>query len=284
MLYMRFSGLKDSIDVRGLVFLGCILVLAGWARADDVSDKRKAAAQQLATDIARSAVHRIYVPDFRDASGREVVLWRFFAATFSELLSDNTKNFAVVSRIDAHRYLAKSGRTDRDFSTPEVLAKFASDLGPDGILWGRVSLGQDSITIDFILRDPLGKELLRRQYEEKVNPSLRDGLGASQSDFYFAGLDGVTIPKCLYCPIPEFPTGQGSPRVEGKVILAVLIMPGGKADEIRVVQKLDPNTDRAAIKAVETWRFAPAKDPDGNVVPVRVPVELTFKLGWRPYP
>jgi TonB family protein len=284
MLYMRTSSLKDPIHARVLVFLGAILLVAGLAQADEVSDKRKAAAQKLATDIARSAVHRVYAPDLTDASGRETILWRFFAATFSELLSDNANNFAVVKRVDAHRYLARSGQTDRDLSTAEVLAKFAYDLGTDGILWGKVSLNQDLLTIDFILRDPQGRELLRRQCEEKVDPSLRDGLKASQSDFYFAGLDGVTIPKCLYCPIPEFPTGQGSPRVEGKVILEVLITAVGKADEIRVVQKLDPNTDRSAMKTVETWRFATAKDPDGKLVPVRMPVEVTFKLRWRPYP
>jgi TonB family protein len=284
MLYMGISGHKSLIHLLGLILLGSILLVAGLAQADDLSDKRKAAAQLLATEIARSPVHRIYVPDFTDASESETIRWRFFAATFSELLSGNTKNFGVLSRIDAHRYLGKTGHTDRDLSTAEALAKFASDLGIDGILWGRVSLNQDSLTIDFILRDPQGKELLRRQYEEKVDRSRRDHFEAAQSDLYFAGLDGVTMPKCLHCPAPEYPTGQGNPLVGGKVILAVVITPAGKADEIRVIQKLDPNTDRAAIKTVETWRFAPANDPDGKVVPVRMPVELTFKPGWRPYP
>jgi hypothetical protein len=213
MLYMGISGHKNLIHLLGVIFMGSILLVAGLAQADELSDKRKAAAQLLATEIARSTVHRIYVPDFTDASGSETIPWRFFAATFSELLSDNS-TFAVLSRIDAHRYLVKSGHTDRDLSTAEVLAKFASDLGTDGILWGKVSLNQDSLTIDFILRDPLGKELLRRRYEEKVDPSRRDHLEATQSDLYFAGLDGVTTPKCLYCPIPEFPTGQGSPLRE----------------------------------------------------------------------
>jgi hypothetical protein len=132
-LYRRFA----SIGIRGLIFLPCILAIAALAKADDLSDRRDAAAQRLANELARSAVHRIYVPDFTDASGEHIVLGRFLAATFSTLLHDNAKSFGVVNRIDAHRYLAESGRTDRDLSTTEVLAKLMSDLGR-----GRDSVGQ----------------------------------------------------------------------------------------------------------------------------------------------
>jgi hypothetical protein len=100
-LYRRFA----PIGIRGLIFLPCILAIAALAKADDLSDRREAAAQRLANELARSAVHRIYVPDFTDASGEHIVLGRFLATTFSTLLHDNAKSFAVVNRIDAHRYL-----------------------------------------------------------------------------------------------------------------------------------------------------------------------------------
>ncbi len=105
--------------------------------------------------------------------------------------------------------------------------------------------------------------------------------GQSGADFYFAGLDGVTLPKCLYCPIPFYPVGQGSPSVEGDVVLSVLVTVEGKPDQIRLVQKLGPALDRAAIERVQSWRFEPSKDPDGKFVPVRVPVQVTFKLHWQ---
>jgi TonB family protein len=283
MLRMRNSTLGlGLIKVRGVVVLACALAHAGTARADDV-EKRQAFAQQLTKDIARSGLRKIYIPDFTDRSGKQSGLGRWFAGTFSQLLSDNAKGFAVISRIDVHRYLAKSGWTDRDLSTADVLAKLASGFGPDAILWGTISVNQDVATIDLTIRDPLGKELFRSQYEDDPNPYLRDDLeaGPSGADFYFAGLDGVTVPKCLYCPAPEFPIGQGSRRAEGEVLLSVLITVEGKADQIHLVKSLNPAFDRAAMDVVHSWRFEPAKDPDGKLVPVRMPVEVTFKMHWQ---
>jgi TonB family protein len=286
MLGMRDSTLGFELTkVRGLVVLACVLALAGTARAD-VVENRKAFAQQLTKDIARSGLHKIYIPDFTDSSGKQSALGQWFAGTFSQLLSDDAKSFAVISRVDVHRYLAKSGWTDRDLSTADVLAKLASGFGPDAILWGTISVNQDVATIDLTIRDPLGKELFRSQYEDGPNPYLRDDFEATQSgaDFYFAGLDGVTVPKCLYCPAPEYPIGQGSRRVEGQVLLTVLVTVEGKADQIRLVKSLDAAFDRAAINVMQSWRFEPAKDIDGKLVPVRMPIELSFKRHWKMYP
>ena len=133
------------------------------------------------------------------------------------------------------------------------------------------------------MRDPLGKELFRNQYEKKLDPGLKDDFetGQAGADFYFAALDGVTVPKCLYCPAPHYPVGQGSRSLEGDVVLSVLVTLEGKADQIRVVQKLGSTFDRAAIEDVQSWRLEPSKDADGNFVPVRLPVQVTFKMNWQ---
>jgi TonB family protein len=228
-------------------------------------------------------LRRIYIPDFTDSSGRQVALGWYFAATFSALLNDNAKGFAVVSRVDVHRYLGKSGRTDRDVSTPNVLAKLVTDFNLDAILWGSVSVNQDVATIILTMRDPLGKELFQSRYEERLNSDLRADFDASPSGaaVYFAGLDGILVPRCLFCPSPQYPVGQGSRSLEGDVVLSVLVTIDGKPDQIRLVQTLGPAFDRAAMEDVRSWRFEPGKDSDGNSVPVRVPVQVTFKIHWQ---
>jgi TonB family protein len=265
----------------GTIVLACMLLLMATARADRPKD-RKAYAQELTKDIAQSGVRRIYFPDLMDASERQVVSGRYFAANFSRLVNEKAKNaFVVVSRIEVHKYLAKSGLTDHDLSTDAIRAKLASDFGLDAILSGTITVNQGVASIDLIGRDPSGKELFRSRYEEVLNPSLIDDMDVWQSggDFYFPGLDGVTVPKCLSCPIPERPLGDRAKRLEGKVILSILVTVEGKAGEIHLVKKFDPDFDRAAINAVQTWRFVPSHDPDGKPVPVRVPVELTFRTG-----
>jgi TonB family protein len=210
-------------------------------------------------------------------------LGQYFAASFATLLNNKARSFAVVNRVDAHRYLNKSAQTDHDLSTPDILAKFVSDFGTDAILSGSISVNEGVATIDFVGREASGKELFRSQYEEKLNPILREDSESGQSDagFYFAGLDGVTPPKCLHCPIPEYPIGQGHPRLEGDVVISVLVTVEGKPEQIRLIQALGPDLDHAAIEGVRTWRFGPSKDADGKFVPVRVPVKITFKMNWQ---
>jgi len=147
-------------------------------------------------------------------------------------------------------------------------------MGADGILWGKVSVNQSVATIDLVMRDTLGKELAQRRYEEELDGELRANLEASQpgSVFYYAGLDGVSPPKCLYCRVAEWPLGQGSPSREGDVVLSILVTLEGNADQMRIAQTLDPVFDWAALECVRSWRFEPAKDAEGKPVPVRLPV------------
>jgi TonB family protein len=98
----------------------------------------------------------------------------------------------------------------------------------------------------------------------------------SEPAYYFAALDGVTMPECVYCPAPQYTEKARSKKVEGKVVLSVLVTAEGKADRIRIVTSLDPDLDRSSIHTVSSWRFQGSKDSDGKSVSVRIPVEITF--------
>src|ERR1700730_17628885 len=270
------------MNLRGVMLLACVLAFAQEANAT-VVDARRAFVQEPAKDVTRSKVHRVYVADFTDESGRFSNLGRFFAATLAGMLGEDAMGFVVVDRVQVRRNVSKSGRTDQELAGSDVLAKLVSDIGADGILWGKVSVNQNVATINLVMRDPLGKELAQRRYEEKLDGELRADLEASQSGsiFYYAALDGVSPPKCLYCPAPEWPLGQGSPGREGDVVLSILVTLEGKADQMRVAQTLDPVFDRAALECVRSWRFEPAKDAEDKLVPVRLPVQVTFKRRWQ---
>jgi TonB family protein len=263
------------------VLLVGLLALVRPANANDVADRRNFA-QSLSKQVVRSGIKKVYVADFTDGSGNQFILGSFFAGTFSAMLEESS-GFTVVSRINAHRYLNSSGQADQDIATPGVLAKLVSAMGPDAILCGKVAVNQGIATIDVAMRDVAGKDLFQAQYVERLNSELLADFDAIQagSMFHYVGVDGVSFPKCSYCPAPEWPVGQGSPSREGNVILAVLVTLDGKADQMSVLQTLNPVFDRAALECVRTWRFEPAKDADGNSVPVRLPVQVTFKMRWH---
>jgi len=236
----------------------------------------------MSKDLARLALHKVYVSDFADTSGKRTALGCFFGASFSKLIGENAKNFAIISRIDVHRYLDKNGWSDTDLSKADVMSKLASEFSLDAILSGVISADRESYTIDFTVRDLSDKELFRSQYKEKIDPVFSANLpGESEvsgSNFYFAGFDGVTIPKCVLCPSPSYPDEKRASRVHGSIMLSVLITAEGKADHIYLLKKLDPDLDRDAIDKVKSWRFEPSKDPNGSYVAVRVPIEVTYKL------
>jgi TonB family protein len=249
-------------------------------RADDSIKKRKPAAQQMSKDLARLALHKVYVPDFVDTSGKRTALGCFFGASFSKLIGENAKNFAIISRIDVNRYLDKNGWSDSDLSNADVMSKLASEFSLDGILSGMISSDHGTYTIDFTVRDVSGRELFRTQYREKIDPVVSANLPVENEvaghNFYFAGLDGVTNPKCVRCPIPPYPDELRASRVQGSIMLSVLITAEGKTDHIYLLKKLSPDFDRDAIDKVKSWRFEPSKDPSGSNVAVRVPIEVTY--------
>ncbi len=267
---------------RVLVFVACLLTLVSIGRAEDSSKKRKAAARQMSKDLSRLDLHKVYVPDFVDILGRRTAAGCYFGAAFSKLLAENAKNFVVIGRIDVHRYLEKNGWSDTDLSKADVMSKLVTEFSLGAVLSGVISADRDSYTIDFTVRDLSGKESLRAQYQEKIDPVLSGNLPAESEvaghNIYFAGLDGITMPKCVRCTSPAFPDRKRANKVQGTILLSVLITAEGKTDHIYFLKKLDPDLDQNAIDTVKSWRFEPAKDPHGSIVAVRVPVEVTYRL------
>lgn len=60
--------------------------------------------------------------------------------------------------------------------------------------------------------------------------------------------------------------------------LSVVVMPDGRATNIRVEKGLGMGLDERAVEAVKTWRFKPALGPDHKPAAVALTVELTFRL------
>jgi len=91
-----------------------------------------------------------------------------------------------------------------------------------------------------------------------------------------AGVNSASMPKCQYCPDPEYSQEARSKKYEGVVVLNVVVTSEGKATNIQVVRTLGMGLDEKAIDAVRRWRFKPATK-DGKPVNVQVPIEITFR-------
>jgi protein TonB len=93
-----------------------------------------------------------------------------------------------------------------------------------------------------------------------------------------AGTGGYGMPLCLYCPNAQFSDEAVKAKYQGVVVVAALITPDGHATDVRVLKGVGMGLDEKAVAAVTTWRFRPAKGPDGKPVAVEQTIEVDFHL------
>jgi TonB family protein len=88
---------------------------------------------------------------------------------------------------------------------------------------------------------------------------------------------GITAPRAVYDPEPEYSDEARRVKHQGVVVLALVVDPQGHTRDIRVARSLGMGLDEKAIEAVRKWQFNPGTK-DGVPVAVQVNVEVNFKL------
>ena len=100
--------------------------------------------------------------------------------------------------------------------------------------------------------------------------------GGCCGGIYSAG-DGVSIPRAIYSPEPEFSEEARRSKYQGEVTLLATIGADGRPRDLLVVRSLGMGLDEKALEAVRTWRFEPGKK-DGRPVAVQMNIIVSFHL------
>jgi periplasmic protein TonB len=104
------------------------------------------------------------------------------------------------------------------------------------------------------------------------------GISGVGHDGHPAGYGGYGRPECLYCPNAQFSDEAVKAKYQGVVMVNALITPDGRATDIQVIKSLGLGLDENAVAAVKTWRFKPARGPDGKPAAVEQTIEVEFRL------
>jgi TonB family protein len=90
---------------------------------------------------------------------------------------------------------------------------------------------------------------------------------------------GVTLPRPIYEEKPQYTAAAMNAKIEGTVLLAVVVEADGTVGSVEITRSLDTvyGLDDAAVYAARQWRFEPGR-VDGKPVPVEVTLEFTFTL------
>lgn len=256
------------------------IVTPAWPNANK---DRKAIAKSLAQEIERAQFHKIYVPDFLDPSGARTEKGCFFASMFSTNLAKSARNFDVVNRIQAQKQLDELHISPQDFKQPELLSKAALALGADTVLAGTATISPTEAKLLLSLRDAAsGKEVHSVGYHEQLEPAFEGNFPATQSDggrvYYFPGLDGISPPKCISCPQPEYTDDARRNRVEGTVVMSASLDEKGMITGARVLKSPDDDLAKRSINILRKWRLEPSRDLEGKAIAARVLIETSFRL------
>jgi TonB family protein len=89
---------------------------------------------------------------------------------------------------------------------------------------------------------------------------------------------GVSPPVAISAPNASYTPEARQNRVQGEVIITIIVDANGMPQNPRVVRPLPAGLNEAAIEAVRKYRFRPAKKDGKTPVPVMVTIVVNFRL------
>jgi protein TonB len=108
-------------------------------------------------------------------------------------------------------------------------------------------------------------------------PGVGPGHGGGMGGGAFRVGNGVSAPRALETPDPEYSEEARKAKWQGAVLLSIVVDENGNPQDIKVIRALGLGLDQKAIEAVQKWRFKPGLK-DGKPVPVYANIEVNFRL------
>lgn len=132
----------------------------------------------------------------------------------------------------------------------------------------------------FMILSPLGAQAPVPPAADSAQPASKDGRDGDGDKDKSAVLQvgsGVTPPRQLYRPNPEYSAEARRVGHEGVCVLSLVVDREGLPRDIKVTRALGLGLDEQAIAAVRQWTFSPALK-NGEPVAVFINVEVAFNL------
>ena len=267
------------LDLLALVIASLFSGATTAAQQPDLEDLAK----RLSKQISKAGINSVAVADFVSQAGESLPLGHYLAGELSESVDKHKKNFVVADRSQFSKVLSHAQLLPKDLSTPEYLQRIGSSLQVEAVVTGILETTPAKYLLKATIRSVKDGALLGSGNQLVNRPALADGMvevasNAQPGEISVAGQDGIGLPTCKSCPHPHYTDEARSAKLQGSVILVVIVTSEGRATRIAVTKALDPELAKRAIDAVKKWEFKPATDKKGKPVTVIVPIEVTFRL------
>jgi TonB family protein len=221
-----------------------------------------------------------------DVSSR---LGTLLSDSFSEMLKAQSHDVEVVDRKLLAGYLEDTWTRIEDLKSNLACLEVARELGAAEII--RANLVEEGAQQLNVLVQVAGVEPPISDQARFLITSDMEALASQPSPSYVKppdtiptepgvlvpGSDGVSWPRCIACPDPEYSEAARARKINGMVVLSAVVTTAGDVTSIYVLKPAPLGLTQRAMEAVKTWKLEPATK-DGQPVAVRVPLETTFRV------
>ncbi len=89
---------------------------------------------------------------------------------------------------------------------------------------------------------------------------------------------GVSAPVAIFTPEAEFSDEARRAKYQGVCLISLIVDAQGNPQDPRVIRALGMGLDEKALEAVRKYKFKPAMKDGRTPVPVRITIEVNFRL------
>ncbi len=240
----------------------------------------------------------ILVNNFAGQSGMTTPLGMQLADALSLQLTSQGNELHVVDRARFREFLERERIESKLLEDDNAARWLAKENGANVVLVGylRGDSAQKNLhvqlldTRDFAKKSPKATGRVEEAtfsdlaFAGDLDPAEPFGkppdLPGSDTAFHFGkGAMGqaVTPPRCTYTPNPSYSEPARAVKLQGVLVLQVLISESGAIAGEQVVKGLPFGLDAQALETVKNWRCDPVT-VNGQPKPSVVPIEVSFRL------
>ncbi len=295
------GGILGSLSALMTAVLVCSLMGAATGARDEApalpreaQEQMDSLASRVAEQIRQSKIDpaypKILVIDFSNASDKQFSkLGTLLADDLARSLSGYASGFQVQDRKAFSEYLKQNWMGLDDLQSEAVCLTLARSMGGAGVVRGTIETDANqelriSLHIDGIGSDWSGDaqfsmtEALQQLLKEPATSFARSPEAIpSEPGIHQPGVDGASLPVCVFCPSPDYTDLAREAKYRGTVELSLIVTKEGAVNSVLVLKGAPFALTQKAIDAVQKWKFKPSKF-QGQSVPVRVPVDIEFQL------
>lgn len=237
-----------------------------------------ALAHQLSSELQKKSVKRVFIMDFEDPNRKVTPFGAWLADQFSSAPGNPWAPIEVEEDRSSVAALVALSSDPGTLGAIEDKATMIGRLVGAMPVTGSYSAAENGIGVTLSAGgvEVIGKIAMTDEMKSHLMVPL-DSLVPSDGIFE-AGRGGISVPRCEYCPNPQYSDKATKRRIQGGISLLVVVSAEGRGTAASVVKELGGGLDEAAVAIIRTWRFKPGVNVDGRPVATRVPVDIEFRL------